>query len=784
MENLESRLLLSVSSADYAQIRAMYSDLNLSSDMSSYNVIEIDAADLSDAAIRAAITEAGTTPGDDLIVCRTTTSQNSITLTGGELYIAIDAATQGSLAIVSLGDTPLTIDAGQQSRVMCIWDGNVALGGLTIVNGNISGSDGGGICNYSSGTLTVTDSTITGNHADGNGGGIYNYGNMMMTNSIVTGNTAGSGGGGIYHVLGVLTVTNSAITGNTANNGGGLYDIDAASITVTNSTIAGNAAASAGGGISNSYSPVTLVNSIVVHNSAAAGSDISRSYGKMNGYNNLTTFTEWDDSQGNVSYDSGRALFVDEANGDYQLAAGSQAINKGDNTRAAAQGLTGSSLDLAGNPRIVDGTIDIGAFEFQGSTTQELNAPASASVSNVGSQSVTLSWEKATEGSGGEEADGYKVEWYVGDTLVGYKMVTSGNTLSTVITGLQPETAYTFRVYTTANGDSSTDYASVSATTTSQIGPASLVPDASVKAPTKPKASLMGSQSVTLSWVAAAGDGGMNGYQIEWYVKKTFVGSMTVAGSDITSAEIDGLQPGVAYSFRIYTTTSDGKISAKYVNVSAKTKAAPAPLSVKAKADGMNAIVISWSAPKATTVPSDLDVVGYKIYDSSGNLVGTAAAGDTSFRVADLSQPNGTYSFRIVAVYQPKSGGAMVESSKAVTVKAKTTAFLAPKLVKAMDGDRDATSITLRWLVSPDADGFDVTCLQNKMPIVLDFSDGGNASFIRDSNDKIVGVTITGLNPGTKYAFAIRGTNSVLDVESAILKVSVATLKLTATKTA
>ncbi|MCL2647465.1 MAG: leucine-rich repeat domain-containing protein [Phycisphaerales bacterium] len=205
------------------------------------------------------------------------------------------------------------------------------------------------------------------------------------------------------------------------------------------------------------------------------------------------------------------------------------------------------------------------------------------------------------------------------------------------------------------------------------------------------------------------------------------------------------------------------------------------PLSVKATADGMSAIVISWKAPKATSVPSGYEVVGYNIYDSVGNLISTAAADDTSFRVADLPTPNTAYTFKIVAVCQPIGGGEAVESSKAVVVKGKTTAFLAPKLVKAVAGDVSYTSITIRWQANADADGFNVNCLLNKTVVPLDFGDGGNASYLYD-NGKIVGVTITGLSAGAKYSFTVSGKNSVLDVESAMLKVSVATLKFPVTK--
>ena len=93
------------------------------------------------------------------------------------------------------------------------------IGTLTLSNSVVSGqSFGNGIFNF--GTLIVTKSTINDNSTagGGNGGGINNDGGTVtLTNSTVSGNTAGGDGGGIYSTGGTVTLTNSTVSGNSAS---------------------------------------------------------------------------------------------------------------------------------------------------------------------------------------------------------------------------------------------------------------------------------------------------------------------------------------------------------------------------------------------------------------------------------------------------------------------------------------------------------------------------------------------------------------------------------------
>ena len=142
-----------------------------------------------------------------------------------------------------------------------------AITNLTISNGN-SNSGGGGINN--AGTLSVTGCTFSNNSAS-EGGGIYSVGPLMVSGSTFAGNFGTHGGGGIATYTDTLTVINSSFTGNSSGNyGGGIYSIG--TLTLTGSTFSGNSAIYDGGGLDATNGTVT--DSTFYGNSAAAGGGI------------------------------------------------------------------------------------------------------------------------------------------------------------------------------------------------------------------------------------------------------------------------------------------------------------------------------------------------------------------------------------------------------------------------------------------------------------------------------------------------------------------------------
>ena len=81
------------------------------------------------------------------------------------------------------------------------------------------------------GTIRIADSTVAGNFATHDGAGIPNAGHgiLIIERSTISDNTTEAAGGGIYSNGGTVTITDSTISGNNAHDGGGIYSDGASS---------------------------------------------------------------------------------------------------------------------------------------------------------------------------------------------------------------------------------------------------------------------------------------------------------------------------------------------------------------------------------------------------------------------------------------------------------------------------------------------------------------------------------------------------------------------------
>ena len=218
--------------------------------------------------------------------CKTIKRAISLAAAGDSILVAAATYKENlsigfSLRVIGSGASTTIIDGGQTGTVVAISSSSalVTLSKLTIRDGFIASgggttnSSGGGISNR--GTLTIDNSTITGNGAHGGnsvgfGGGIANWGRVTVNNSTLTGNFAngifGAGIGGGIANAGTATVNNSTLSGNSAvGAGGGILNRGSGNLKINNSTISGNKAPG-GGGIAN-LGTATVQNSIVANNS-------------------------------------------------------------------------------------------------------------------------------------------------------------------------------------------------------------------------------------------------------------------------------------------------------------------------------------------------------------------------------------------------------------------------------------------------------------------------------------------------------------------------------------
>ncbi len=283
-------------------------------------------------------------------------------------------------------------------------------GSVTVSESTVSGNAvtntngyGGGI--FSSGTLTVTECTISGNSVGGilggYGGGIFNSGTATVTGTTIVDNLCGAGGG--IENFGTLTAINSTIASNsTGANGGGI--VNGGTLTAVDTTVAYNdggfnyyGGTGIGGGVYDfAGATTTLYNTIVAANTADDGPDDIGGFG-------VSSASVYDlagiDETGSLTHGTNGNLVIGTANPGLGLLAynggptqtivlrpGSPAIDAGSNALADGYSLTTDQRG-AGFPRIVDATVDIGAYEQAAPSSTTL---ASSPNPSVYGQTITL----------------------------------------------------------------------------------------------------------------------------------------------------------------------------------------------------------------------------------------------------------------------------------------------------------------------------------------------------------------------------------------------------------
>ena len=129
----------------------------------------------------------------------------------------------------------------------------------------ILGVEAGGAINHNLGTATTTNCTIKNNASTTGGGYCFKNGTASIINSLIIDNAANTYGGGIFAETATasLTLANSTLSGNTSvSGGGGIANQASASIAINNTILWNNSTSGTGNQIGNSTAtPIVVKNS-------------------------------------------------------------------------------------------------------------------------------------------------------------------------------------------------------------------------------------------------------------------------------------------------------------------------------------------------------------------------------------------------------------------------------------------------------------------------------------------------------------------------------------------
>jgi hypothetical protein len=230
--------------------------------------------------------------------------------------------------------------------------------------------NGGGICNSAGNPILMgcrfIENSVTSEYACG--GGMYDRGSSMVVGGVFIGNTTTYGGGGTCALGGRTTFVNCVFIGNSADEWGGGMGMTGSDIELVNCTFASNSGLYGNAVSCYSYhhdnpSVLKLTNCILWD----AGDEIYKNDSSIITVGHSDIQGGWA-GVGNINADP---CFVDPDGDDntvgteddnLRLSLDSLCIDTGDNTAVPPSVLT----DLDGNPRIIGGTVDMGAYEFLG----------------------------------------------------------------------------------------------------------------------------------------------------------------------------------------------------------------------------------------------------------------------------------------------------------------------------------------------------------------------------------------------------------------------------------
>jgi hypothetical protein len=358
---------------------------------------------------------------------------SSLAVSGGGLVGVFSVSSSGITTI-----SGLTIENGSAGSGAGGANGNVAVladNDTADIDGGSNGGNGGGIAN--AGTLVLKSDVVTGNSAGsggnggngtatiggnsdtaiigdggngGNGGGIYNTGSLTLTDDTVSGNRTGSGGnggedvvmasgaadtldigsgnggngGGIYST-GSFALTNDTVSGNTTGSGGTSGNDNVTATGNTNTLNIGSGNGGNGGGIYSTGSVALTNDTVAEDTTGAAGQDGSDGFTVTGTGDNFDLYNGAGGDGGGI-YNNGPATVTASTLSANSAVSGGD-ISFGASALSLVDSIVAGSLS-GGNCAFAGGTLVDGGYDLDSATTCGLSG--SSDLTNVNPQLGTL----------------------------------------------------------------------------------------------------------------------------------------------------------------------------------------------------------------------------------------------------------------------------------------------------------------------------------------------------------------------------------------------------------
>ncbi|EMF0148741.1 fibronectin type III domain-containing protein [Enterococcus hirae] len=387
-------------------------------------------------------------------------------------------------------------------------------------------------------------------------------------------------------------------------------------------------------------------------------------------------------------------------------------------------------------------------FDNVQATALDLEAPTNPKnlkVNDVSSDSVSLSWEAATDNVG---VMGYLV--YRDNQLI---QTVTGADLAYTDNGLTEDTTYTYEVRAV---DQAGNVSVASNAVTARTKLASSSPPA---VPLNLKVTSVTTDSVSLSWESATDSIDVIGYIIyrDNQLIQGVIGAEEVAYTDI------GLMEDTMYTYQVRAVDQAGNISEMSNTVTAKTKPTEeilppaAPLNLRIDDVTTNSVSLSWEA-----AIDDVGVTGYHVYRDD-QLVQTLSGTDLTYIDTGLMEAT-TYTYKIRAVDQ---AGNLSEASNAVKARTKMTMEVSRPLppTKLRSARVTEHEVALMW-DAPD-ESKEIMSYQVYRNNVLVGEVAGETSLYTDKY----------LQENTKYSYVVKSKNKEGNLSEESNKIIVQTSK-------